>query len=203
MDNLKDRFLQVSYVLLCLVWFFIAAGFIAYAFGFFPEFDIQEFLSGRAGILLLYGLGALSAFVGFYFFRKGIVAFRLYRTFVHESDLGDIHISYFAVKELTREILKNDLELSTFRTKLSESTDGVGIEVNAKVGSKADIGALGERVQEILRKEIHERTGLKVGRVDFYTRGVESPEEKESEEEPEKEETNEIKLEGDNDENQR
>lgn len=201
MDNVKDRFLQVSYVLLCLVWFFIAAGFIAYAFGFFPQFDIQEFLSGRAGILLLYGLGALSAFVGFYFLRKGIVSFRLYRTFVHESDFGDIHISYYAVKELTREILKDDLELTSFRTKLSQSVDGIRITVYAKVGSEADIGALGERVQDILRKEIHERTGLTVGRVDFYTRGVESVNLEESEEEPEDEQVGEIKLEGDNNEN--
>lgn len=201
MDDLKDRFLQVSYVLLCLVWFFIAAGFIAYAFGFFPEFDIQEFLSGKAGTILLYGLGALSAFVGFYFLRKGIVSFRLYRTFVHENDFGDIHISYYAVKELTKEILKDEFELSSFRTKLSQSLDGIGITVYAKVGSKADIGKLGERVQEILRKEINERTGLTVGRVDFYTRGVESLGEEESEEELEEEQVGEIKLEGDNDEN--
>lgn len=201
MENLRNQFIQVSYALLAFVWFFIAAGFIGYAFGFFPGYDIQSFLSGRPGTLLLYGIGALSGLVGLYFVRKLIVSYRINKTFVHESDFGNIHISHYAVKELTNEILKDDLNLNSFRTKLTQSGEGVSIEVNAKVEYRADIGELGERVQEVLREKIHERTGLTVGRVDFYTRGVESPEEEKPSEEPVVDETAEIEFEGDKDEN--
>ncbi|MFB6291450.1 MAG: hypothetical protein ABEJ25_06960 [Candidatus Bipolaricaulia bacterium] len=200
MNSLKDRFLQVSYVLLTLVWLAIAAGFIGYAFGFYSNFDIQGFLSDGAGVLLLYGIGALSAFTGLYFFRKFVISYRLLLTFVHESEFGDIHISYNAVKELTSEILKRNFNLSSFRTDLSQSQDGVHIEVYAKVGSKSDIGELGERVQDILRQEVKDKTGLTVGRVDFYTRGVEGSK-KEVVSESEDEETGEIKFQGDKDEN--
>ncbi|MCF7889729.1 alkaline shock response membrane anchor protein AmaP [Candidatus Bipolaricaulota bacterium] len=200
MNNLKDRFLQISYVMLTLIWLAIAAGFIGYGFGFYANFDIQGFLADRAGNLLLYGIGALAALTGLYFFRKLVVSYRLLLTFVHESELGDIHISHNAVKELTSEILKKSFNLSSFRTTLSQATDGVHIEVRAKVGSNSDIGELGEEVQEVLRQEIHEKTGLTVGRVDFYTRGVEGSKE-EVASRPEDEELEEIKLEGDNDEN--
>lgn len=199
-NSLKDRFLQISYVFLTLIWFAIAAGFIGYGFGFYSNFDIQGFLADRAGNLLLYGIGALSAFTGLYFFRKFIISYRLLLTFVHESELGDIHISHNAVKELTSEIIKRNFDLSSFRTSLSQTTDGVHIEVYAKVGSKSDIGELGEEVQEILRREIHEKTGLTVGRVDFYTRGVQGSEEEDTSR-TEDEGPKEIKLEGDNDEN--
>ena len=64
MGNLRERLIQISYLLLAFVWFLIAAGFIGYAFGFYPNYDIQAFLSGRAGTLLLYGIGALAGFVG-------------------------------------------------------------------------------------------------------------------------------------------
>lgn len=201
MGNLRDRLIQISYLLLVLVWLLIAAGFIGYAFGFFPNYDIQAFLSGRAGTLLLYGIGALAGFTGLYFFRKLIVSYRIHRTFVHESDFGDIHISHYAVKELTSEILRQDLSLNSFRTKLTQSTDGISIEVNAKVGSKADIGELGEKVQKVLREKIHERTGLDVGRVDFYTRGVEGPKKEDLKREPEESGSEDIIFEGDNDEN--
>ena len=201
MGNLRDRFIQVSYFLLALLWLLIAAGFVGYAFGFYPSYDIQAFLSGQAGTLLLYGIGALAGLVGLYFLRKLIVSYRLHRTFVHESDFGDIHISHYAVKELTSEILREDFALKSFRTKLTQSTDGISIEVNAKIGSKADIGELGEKVQKVLREKIHERTGLEVGRVDFYTRGVEGPKKEELNREPEESESEDIKLEGDNDEN--
>lgn len=200
MDNIRNKFVQVSYVLLVFIWFVIAVGFIGYGFGFFSEYDIQTFLAGRPGTLLLYGLGALSGFVGLYFLRKLIISYRIHKTFVHESDFGNIHISHYAVKELTNEILKDDLDLTSFRTKLTQSGDGVSIEVNAKVESGADIGELGERVQKVLREKIHDRTGLSVGRVDFYTRGVESKgkiEEKPAEE-PEVDETAEIEFEGEN-----
>ncbi|MBS3736942.1 MAG: alkaline shock response membrane anchor protein AmaP [Candidatus Bipolaricaulota bacterium] len=200
MNNLKDRFLQISYVLLTLIWLAIAAGFIGYAFGFYANFDIQEFLANRAGNLLLYGIGALAALTGLYFFRKLVISYRLLLTFVHESELGNIHISHNAVKELTSEILKKKFNLSSFRTTLSQATDGVHIDVRAKVGSNSDIGELGEEVQEVLRQEVHDKTGLTVGRVDFYTRGVEGPKE-EVTSRPEDEELEEIKLEGDNDEN--
>jgi len=198
--NLKDRFLQISYVLLTLIWLAIAAGFIGYGFGFYSNFDIQGFLANRPGNMLLYGIGALAALTGLYFFRKFVASYRLLLTFVHESEFGDIHISHNAVKELTSEILKRNLDLSSFRTTLSQSTDGVHIEVYAKVGSKSDIGELGQRVQEVLRQEIHDKTGLTVGRVDFYTRGVEGSEE-DLVSEPESEERGEIKFKGDNDEN--
>ena len=201
MNNLKDRFLQVSYVLLTLVWLAIAAGFIGYGFGFYSNYDIQAFLADRAGNLLLYGIGALAALTGLYFFRKFVVSYRLLLTFVHESEFGDIHISYHAVKELTSEIIKRNLNLTSFRTTLSQSTDGVHIEVYAKVGSNSDIGELGEEVQEVLRQEIHDKTGLTVGRVDFYTRGVEGEKEVTSRPEDEDQEPEEIKLKGDNDEN--
>lgn len=200
MNNLKDRFLQISYVALTLIWLAIAAGFIGYAFGFYANFDIQGFLADRAGNLLLYGIGALSALTGLYFFRKLVISYRLLLTFVHESELGDIHISHNAVKELTSEILKKKFDLSSFRTTLSQATDGVHIDVRAEVGSNSDIGELGEEVQKVLRQEIHEKTGLTVGRVDFYTRGVEGSEE-EVTSRPEDEELEEIKLEGDNDGN--
>ena len=200
MNNLKDRFLQVSYVLLTLVWLAIAAGFVGYGFGFYSNYDIQAFLADRAGNLLLYGIGALAALTGLYFFRKSIVSYRLLLTFVHESEFGDIHISYNAVKELTSEILKRNLNLTSFRTTLSQSTDGVHIEVYAKVGSSSDIGELGEEVQEVLRQEIHDKTGLTVGRVDFYTRGVEGTGVS-SGSEDEDQEPEEIKFKGDNDEN--
>ncbi|MBS3788916.1 alkaline shock response membrane anchor protein AmaP [Candidatus Bipolaricaulota bacterium] len=200
MKILKDRFLQISYVVLTLIWLAIAAGFIGYAFGFYAHFDIQSFLADRAGNLLLYGIGALAALTGLYFFRKLVISYRLLLTFVHESELGDIHISHNAVKELTSEILKKNFNLSSFRTTLSQSTDGVHIEVRAKVGSNSDIGELGEEVQEILRHKIQEKTGLTVGRVDFYTRGVKSSEEEDTSS-PEDEEPEEIKLEGDNDGN--
>ncbi len=200
MSNFKDRFLQVSYILLSLVWLAVAVGFIGYAFGLFSNFDIQGFLTRRAGNLLLYGIGALSALVGLYFLRKFIVSYRLLLSFVQESDFGDIHISHHAVKELTGEILKRNLDLSSFRTNLSQSADGVHIEVYAKVGSSADIGELGEEVQETLRREIPEKTGLAVGRVDFYTRGVEG-EEGLSTTEPEDGQVEEISLKGDDDEN--
>ena len=200
MTNLKDRFLQISYVLLTLIWLAIAAGFIGYGFGFNANFDIQGFLASRAGNLLLYGIGALAALTGLYFFRKFVASYRLLLTFVHKSEFGDIHISHNAVQELTSEILKRNLDLSSFRTTLSQSTDGVQIEVYAKVGSKSDIGELGQRVQEVLRQEIHDKTGLTVGRVDFYTRGVEGSEE-ELVSEPEGKERGEIKFKGDNDEN--
>jgi len=199
--NLRDRLIQVFYLSLALVWLIIAVGFIGYAFGFFPNYDIQTFLSGRAGTLLLYGIGALSGFIGLYFLRKLIVSYRIHRTFVHESDFGDIHISHYAVKELTSEILREDLALKSFRTKLTQSTDGISIEVNAKVGSKADIGELGEKVQEVLREKIHERTGLDVGRVDFYTRGVEGPKKEDVNRKPEESGSEDITFEGDNDEN--
>lgn len=201
MGNLRERLIQISYLLLAFVWFLIAAGFIGYAFGFYPNYDIQAFLSGRAGTLLLYGIGALAGFVGLYFLRKLIVSYRIHRTFVHESDFGDIHISHYAVKELTSEILREDLALKSFRTKLTQSTDGISIEVNAKVGSKADIGELGEKVQEVLREKIHERTGLEVGRVDFYTRGVEGPKKEDLNREPEESGSEDIIFEGDKDEN--
>lgn len=201
MGNLRDRFIQVTYFLLGLLWLLIAAGFIGYAFGLYPSYDIQAFLSGKAGTLLLYGIGALAGFVGLYFFRKLIISYRIHRTFVHESELGNIHISHYAVKELTSEILKEDLSLKSFRTKLTQSTDGISIEVNAKVGSKLDIGELGVEVQEILREKIHERTGLEVGRVDFYTRGVEGPKKEKIDREPEESGSEEIKFEGDKDEN--
>ena len=200
MNSLKDRFLQISYVLFALIWLAIAVGFIGYGFGFYASFDLQGFLSRRAGNLLLYGIGALSALTGLYFFRKFVVSYRLLLTFVHESEFGDIHISHHAVKELTSEILKRNLELSSFRTTLSQSTDGVHIEVYAKVGSNSDIGELGEEVQEVLRKEINDKTGLTVGRVDFYTRGVEGSDEEEITR-PENEDLGEIKLKGDEDEN--
>lgn len=200
MNNLKDRFLQISYVVLTLIWLAIAVGFIGYAFGFYANFDIQGFLADRAGNLLLYGIGALSALTGLYFFRKLVISYRLLLTFVHESELGNIHISHNAVKELTSEILKKKFDLSSFRTTLSQATDGVHIDVRAKVGSNSDIGALGEEVQEVLRQEIHDKTGLMVGQVDFYTRGVEGPKE-EVTSRPEDEGLEEIKLEGDNDEN--
>ena len=200
MNSLKDRIFQVSYVLLTLIWLAIAAGFIGYGFGVYPNFDVQSFINNRAGNLLLYGIGALSAFTGLYFFRKFVISYRLLLTFVHESEFGDIHISHHAVKELTTEILKRNLELSSFRTTLSQSTDGVHIDVYAKVGSNSDIGELGEEVQEILRKEIHDKTGLTVDRVDFYTRGVEGTG-RESVSGSEEKEQGEIKFQGDNDEN--
>lgn len=200
MGNLRDRFVQVSYFLLALLLLLIAAGFIGYAFGLYPSYDIQTFLSGRAGTLLLYGIGALAGFVGLYFFRKLIVSYRIHRTFVHESEFGNIHISHYAVKEMTGEILREDFALKSFRTKLTQSTDGISIEVNAKIGSKADIGELGEKVQEVLRKKLHERTGLDVGRVDFYTRGVESSKKEEVDREPKESGSEDIKFEGDNDE---
>lgn len=201
MGNLRDRFVQVSYFLLALLWLLIAAGFIGYAFGLYPSYDIQTFLSGKAGTLLLYGIGALAGFVGLYFFRKLIVSYRIHRTFVHESEFGNIHISHYAVKEMTSEILREDFALKSFRTKLTQSTDGISIEINAKIGSKADIGELGEKVQEVLREKLHERTGLDVGRVDFYTRGVESPKKEEVNREPEESGSEDIKFEGDKDEN--
>ncbi len=204
MSTLKDRFLQASYLLLTLIWLAIAIGFIGYGFGFYANYDIQGFLANRPGNLLLYGIGALSALTGLYFFRKLIISYRHLLTFVHESELGDIHISHNAVKELTSEILKRQFNLSSFKTTLSQSSDGVLIEVYAKVGSKSDIGTLGEEVQEVLRQDVHDKTGLTVGRVDFYTRGVDGSEEGDtsrSEENIEEDELEEIKLEGDNDEN--
>lgn len=200
MNNLKDRFLQLSYVLLSFVWLAIAAGFIGYAFGFYSDFGLKSFLTSRAGTLLLYGIGALSALIGLYFLRKVIASYRTLLSFVQESDFGDIHISHYAVKELTSEILKRKLDLSSFRTNLSQSSDGVHIEVYAKIHSKADIGELGKKVQEILRKEIPDKTGLTVGRVDFYTQGVEEEEGNQSTSEPEESEIEDITLKGDNDE---
>ena len=201
MNKTKDRFFQISYVLLMIIWFAIAAGFIGYAFGFFPNFDLTGFLDRQAGILLLYGIGALAAFTGLYFLRKFIISYRYFLSFVLESDFGDINISHYAVKELTGEILKEKFDLSSFKTTLSQSMDGVHIEVYAKVSSSADIGKLGEEVQEVLRQELHEKTGLSVGRVDFYTRGVEGKGGIEAAPEPEKEKPEEIKFKGDNDEN--
>ncbi len=201
MNNLKDRFLQLSYALLGLIWLAIAAGFVAYAFGFFADFGLENFLESRAGILLLYGIGALSALVGLYFLRKFIASYRMLLSFVQESDFGNIHISHYAVKELTSEILKRKLDLSSFRTSLSQASDGVQIEVYAKIHSKADIGELGERVQEVLRREIPDKTGLTVGRVDFYTQGVEEEKEDRSNSEPEEPEVEDITLKGDKDEN--
>lgn len=201
MNNIKDRFLQLSYVLLGLIWLAIAAGFIGYAFGFFSDFGLKNFLDSRAGVLLLYGIGALSALVGLYFLRKFIASYRMLLSFVQESDFGNIHISHYAVKELTSEILKRKLDLSSFRTTLSQASDGVQIEVYAKIHSKADIGELGERVQEVLRREIPDKTGLTVGRVDFYTQGVEEEKEDRSTSEPEEPEVEDITLKGDKDEN--
>ncbi|MFP4135954.1 MAG: alkaline shock response membrane anchor protein AmaP [Candidatus Acetothermia bacterium] len=201
MDTLRNRFVDVFYVLLAFIWFFIAAGFIGYAYGFFPEYDLQAFLGGRPGTLLLYAIGALSGFVGLYFVRKFVVSYTRQRTFVHEGDLGNIHISRHAVKELTDEILRVDLDLKSFRTKLTQSGGGVSIEVNAKVGSEDDIGELGEKVQETLREKVHERTGLNVERIDFYTRGVESSDIKDSSTKTEVEGPEEIEFEGDEDEN--
>ena len=200
MNNLKDRSLQIFYVLLTLIWLAIAAGFIGYGFGFYANFDIQEFLANRAGRLLLYGIGALAGLTGLYFFRKFVVSYYRLLTFVHESEFGNIHISHNAVKDLTNEIIKRNLDLTSFRTSLSQSSDGVHIEVYAKVGSKSDIGELGEKVQEVLRQEIHDKTGLTVGRVDFYTRGVEG-ENKDKTTRPDEEEQEEVRYEGDNDEN--
>ncbi|MBS3812329.1 alkaline shock response membrane anchor protein AmaP [Candidatus Bipolaricaulota bacterium] len=204
MNSLKNKSLLFFYFLFALIWLLVALGFISYAFGFFDNYNVSSFLHSRIGVLLFYGMGSMSAVVGFYFVRSFIVLFRRNKSFVQESEFGDINISSYAVKELVYEILKNELELPSFTTTLTQSTDGIHISIKAKVESKSDIGKLGEEVQNVLRKEIHERTGLTVGRVDFYTRGIQSkpetPEKEHEGEVPTEEDSEKVRLEGDNDE---
>ncbi len=205
MNSIKNKSLLVFYFFFALIWLLVALGFIGYAFGFFENYDVGSFLHSRIGVLLFYGMGSISAVVGFYFTRSFIVLFRRNKSFVQESEFGDINISSYAVRDLVYEILKNELELPSFTTTLSQSHDGIHISIRAKVESKSDIGKLGEEVQNVLRKEIHERTGLTVGKVDFYTRGVESEretrEKERGEELVESGDSEKVRLEGDNDEN--
>lgn len=207
MYNVKNKSLLFFYLWLAIIWTLVAAGFVAYAFGFFSNYDIGSFLHSRIGIFLFYGMGSISALVGLYFLRSFIVGYRRSKSFVQKSEFGDIQISSYAVKELIYEILKNELGLPSFKTNLAQSTDGIHISVKAKVESKSDIGRLGNEVQNVLREKINERTGLTVGRVDFYTQGVKSEETTEEDTESEQTESSvnvatheETQLEGDNDE---
>lgn len=206
MNNLKNKSLLFFYCCFTLIWLLAALGFIGYGFGFFDGYDVGGFLQSKMGIFLFYGMGSLSAIVGFYFLRSFIVLYRRNRSFVQESELGNIQISSYAVRDLVHEILKNELELPSFKTTLTQSSDGIHISIKAKVESKADIGELGENVQNVLREEIHARTGLTVGRVDFYTQGVESkqietPETADEEDFAAENDSEKVHLEGDNDEN--
>ncbi|MFW6013331.1 MAG: alkaline shock response membrane anchor protein AmaP [Candidatus Bipolaricaulota bacterium] len=184
-ERYKQFLTGVVYFLFALFWFASSLGFFATQFDFLDRYDIQAFLSSPSGALVLYLLGGFSAAAALYFLQRLVQLIRERRHFVHQGKLGMVQISPHAVREMATEILRNNIGLSSFRIDLSHLGEGVSIKVRATVDPHADISALGEKIQTMLKERIASQTGLTVEKVDFYTQGVKRSEEESREEEAE------------------
>ena len=174
--NLMQRFLHLFFA---LFWFIAGIGFLILKYDLLQRYDIEAFLSGIWGSIALYVLGGVSLLFTVYFSIGFIRLYRESRGFIREGKRGKVHISPFAVEEMANEILRNHVNISSYRIKLSHLSEGIGITVKAAVESETDISDLSEKVQKLLKEKIASQTGLTVNKVDFYAQSVKDDSSKE------------------------
>ncbi len=85
---------------------------------------------------------------------------------------GEIVIAPQALRELATALLTHDLGLSGFRIAIRSANDGVYLRVALRLPSGEEVPQLAERVQELLGREIQNKTGIPVHEITLSIRGT-------------------------------
>jgi uncharacterized alkaline shock family protein YloU len=107
---------------------------------------------------------------------------------VKEGPGAQIQISPWAIKDLVREILKQEVGLGRFRVGLKRTPQGIRIKVSAELASSQSVVQVGEEIQRLLKERVEERIGVEVAEVEVFTRAIEIARRAEHPEESERDE---------------
>ncbi len=172
MRRLESYLAEVGY---WLAWAFLWAG-SAILFAILvgaSGFDYLEQLNAKLwGTGVIYAFASVFLLVGLYFLvlilRTHIQRGRL----VKEGPGGKIQISPGAIKDLVREILRQEVELPRFRVGLARAPEGIRIRVSADLSGAQSVVRVGEEIQRLLKQRVEEHIGMEVADVEVFTRAI-------------------------------
>jgi len=135
--------------------------------------DLQQLNARLWGTGVIYAFAAALLLVGFYFLILILRAHIQRGRLVREGPGGQIQISPWAIKDLVREILKQEIGLGRFRVGLARVAEGLKIKVSAELGSGQSVVQIGEEIQRLVKERVEERIGVVVAEVEVFTRAIE------------------------------
>jgi len=172
MRRLESYLAEIGYWL-ALVFLWAGAGTLFATLVGTMGFNDLERMSARLwGTGVIYAFAAAFLLTGLYFLVLILRAHIQRGRLVKEGPGGQIQISPWAIKDLVREILKQEVGLPRFRVRLARAPEGLKIRVSADLGGTQSVVQVGEKIQRLLKERVEERIGVGVAEVEVFTRAI-------------------------------
>lgn len=152
---------------------FISFMFILLPFGWYvPLTVLQRSLMNANGRWTVGLIGALFFIVSLRFIYFGFSRRYPLKTVVHETNLGEVRVSLYAIESLVKRVSRQVRGVREVKAWINTMNDGIGVQMRVWVTPDSNIPKVSAEIQNSVKTYVHDVVGAEVRDIHIFVENI-------------------------------